>query len=60
MKRAHTEVSRKTEIKELDYRKRRTDVFFKPPCGAFVKSKGIERQGQNKFILACRSSDCMV
>lgn len=44
-KRENTEDSQKTNFKELDYRKRRTGVFFKPPCGADSKRVGIERQG---------------
>jgi len=35
-----------SEAIEMDFRKRFTGGVYKPPCGALVKSQGIERIGK--------------
>ena len=54
------EDSRRILSKELDYRIGLSGVVSKLPLGAEFKRFGIERQGQIKFIIVCRISDCMV
>lgn len=59
-KRVKTEDSQKMKLKGWSIGKDVQAYFSNRLVVLLYKSKGIERQGQSKFILDCSSSDCMV